>query len=287
MVSLNKKYSQTLLLNLANHPEKTGLIVFQEDEAWCSSDKAFLIGVLWPSERIPMGVFMRGSGCAPAHRMEVCMKSLSPREAHEFAGRLVVNRRVAVHTRLSQVMNRLAGLATYLHHGNTAKLYPDLATPALSFGIEGLEEDLESFKTRTLCARGSDSWKARIFSPAICTEEEDPKHGDEYDIGFALGESLFTNRPLDTHHEVEDLAIEVNTDEQVESLELHPLPPIYKDKRTTLHVNLGGDFWVEQTRCPRCAQRLIIHAPSSMCPDGQPVGLTVKCGDCKHSFGWP
>lgn len=65
------------------------------------------------------------------------------------------------------------------------------------------------------------------------------------------------------------------------------LPPIYRERRSVLHIDLGGDFWVEETRCPECAQRLIIHTPASMCPSGRPVGLTVKCDDCKHSFGWP
>jgi len=256
-----------------------GDIVIQQNSEWSETDEAIQIGVLWPTDRVPQGIFMRGLGCAPKHRMKVCAKAISPRAAHEFQVDLmggeewdarVENRKNAVHTRLSQVMHRLLA---FVANGDVGD--------AGAFGIEGEEECIE-YLLAACRFYGGEGFSGRVFAPARC-QKDIVNHtlSPQMRLGWAMGEQIWTDNPVPwggaSPAEEESPAPTVAREH----------PPIYKEKRTSLHIDLGGDFWVEETRCPSCAQRLIIHAPASMCPSGRPVGLTVKCGDCKHSFGWP
>jgi hypothetical protein len=248
-----------------------GDIVIQQNSDWSETDEAIQIGVLWPNARVPQGVFMRGLGCAPKHRMKVCVKTVSPRAAHDFQAELMggeEERKNAVHTRLSQVMHRLLAFVANCD-----------VRDAGAFGIEGEEESLESFLRDCMVHEGA-KWGGRVFAPARC--QTDIVNTQPMRRGWAMGEQIWTDNPApwDAHPPAEE-------QESPAPTVVREHPPIYKEKRTSLHIDLGGDFWVEETRCPSCAQRLIIHAPASMCPSGRPVGLTVKCGDCKHSFGWP
>ena len=249
-----------------------------DDTDWPITDEAVQIGVIWPNGRVPRGVFMRGKGCAPKHRMEVCLKTIPPREAHEFQEALMDGdeRKNAIHTRLSQVMHRLVAFAAS----------GDVETHS-SFGIEGTEHALSAFLADLTTGSGEE-WNGRVYAPArhTGTHPQGEHTASALRRGWEMGEDIWTDNPTPWGGwptMSEDFAFE---DEAV-AARPQVLPPIYKEKRTSLHINLGGDFWVEETRCPSCAQRLIIHAPASMCPSGRPVGLTVKCGDCKHSFGWP
>lgn len=264
------------------------------DDGWGVTEQAIQIGVLWPQDRVPQGVFMRGLAWAPKHRMSVCLKTITPRDAHEFQAKLMnipdakehltdlahlpngVDQGNAVHTRLSQVMHRLTGFVTNCD-----------ANHAGAFGIEGESSALNDFLMSAHYERThgeTNLWEGRIYSPSRCLRagvSPDSEMNDRERRGWEMGEAIFNT--------VSDLT--TDSDEEPAPLGqddlLSELPPIYKERRASLHINLGGDFWVEETRCPACSQRLIIHAPSSLCPSGRPAGLTVKCGDCKHSFGWP
>jgi len=251
-----------------------GEIVIQQNSEWADTDEAIQIGVLWPTDRVPQGIFMRGLGCAPKHRMKVCAKSISPRAAHEFQVELMGGedeRKNAVHTRLSQVMHRLLAFVANCDVGDAG-----------AFGIEGEEESLESF-LRDCMFHGGAGFSGRVFAPARCqTAIVNHTLSPQMRRGWAMGEEIWTDNPVPWGG-----ASPAEEEESPVPTVAREHPPIYKEKRPSLHIDLGGDFWVEETRCPSCSQRLIIHAPASMCPSGRPVGLTVKCGDCKHSFGWP
>lgn len=58
------------------------------------------------------------------------------------------------------------------------------------------------------------------------------------------------------------------------------VPPIHNDKRLPIKLDLGGNYWVEQSRCKNCGQRVIVHLPERKCSaDGPPHG-SWKCPDC-------
>jgi len=262
-----------------------GEISIDNENGWVRTDEAVQIGVIWPKDRVPQGVFMRGQGCAPKHRMEVCLKTISPRDAHDFQSVLQGETEMvsapknnAVHTRLSQVMARLIG---FIANGDWDE--------GGAFGICGETENLAGLinSARSDASSPTIGWKGRLYAPQRFSTTS-RRYADAIRRGWEMGDAIWTNIPSEWDGETnewEGFPRVVEHDEN--PFVVQELPPIYKERRASIHINLGGDFWVEETRCPKCAQRLIIHTPASMCPSGHPVGLTVKCGDCKHSFGWP
>lgn len=232
------------------------------DPSWIENEVC--IGVLSVVGMNPLGFYIRGGAQAPFHMVQVVVRILSPAFAEEEIKAMHPDAEgpaydhgflafIAWRIAMTLTMEDQTGVADFFNV-SCAHGFSDFLDQRVARGDHG------SFlmTLHTFGATGdstNDSLNNAIWRQAgnPINSEEDP---------WGIGEAV-------ENHEPEEL------------------PPIYKERRTSLHINLGGDFWVEETRCPNCAQRLIIHAPASMCPSGRPVGLTVKCGDCKSSFGWP
>lgn len=232
----------------------------QQDEEGDSSwiEQEVLIGVLSVQGLNPLGFYIRGGAQVPFHMSQVVVRTLSPAFASEEILELHPDNEgpaldhgwlafIAWRIAMTLTMDDQESVAEFVNVKSTALFHEFMLTPVPS--ISPLVVSLHTFG-----ASGESTDDS--LNNAIWREAGDPVRSEE-----------------DPHPSREE--------------PMTVLPPIYKERRTSLHINLGGDFWVEETRCPRCAQRLIIHAPASMCPSGRPVGLTVKCGACKSSFGWP
>lgn len=222
------------------------------DSSWIENE--VLIGVLSVNGINPLGFYIRGGAQAPFHMVQVVVRTLSPAFAHEEIHDLHPDAEGPAydHGWLAFIAWRIAMTLTMEDQAGVADFY------------------------NVSCANGFTAFlnHRSVDAPLVMTLHTFGATGDSTDD--SLNNAVWRQA-----------GNELAWSEAVEDHEPKELPPIYKERRTSLHINLGGDFWVEETRCPMCAQRLIIHAPASMCPSGRPVGLTVKCGDCKSSFGWP
>lgn len=58
------------------------------------------------------------------------------------------------------------------------------------------------------------------------------------------------------------------------------IEPAYKDTRPLLTLDLGGDFWIEETRCKNCGRKVLVRLPLSQCATGRP-NSPYRCPDCK------
>lgn len=240
------------------------LFTQSDSHEWIEREECF--GVLEVRNRTPLGFFIRGGAQAPFHGPQVIVRALAPSVAQSWIENIHPDDEAPIWDH---------GFLAFLAWRITMTLTMDERDEAgLVFNVNPKNTVWDELLLRP---RDSDPFTIRLYTHGA-TGESDPEN-----------HAAMTNRiwrqsgnPID-FEEPDDL----DGFGAILGEHRRGLPPIYKERRTSLHINLGGDFWVEETRCPNCAQRLIIHAPASMCPSGRPVGLTVKCGDCKHSFGWP
>lgn len=237
----------------------TPTIGSEEDERW--HEQEVLFAVLESMGNNALGFYIRGGAQAPFHLSQVVVRRLAPSQSAEAIKLLWPDGECPVsdHGWLAFMAWRIAMCLTMDDQEGVAQFVNVKCGTDVRFSVfvdHTYRMDPQVITLHTFGASGDSS--EMTLNNAIWREADNPL-SDE-DIGVVA---------------------------TVEEREPEALPPIYKDKRTTLHIDFGGDFWVQQTRCPKCAQRLIIHAPASLCPSGQPVGLTVKCASCKTSFGWP
>ena len=64
------------------------------------------------------------------------------------------------------------------------------------------------------------------------------------------------------------------------------IKPMWREDRPIIYfkkTRVKNPFWIEETRCNRCGQRIIISLAKAQCPKGIPATL-VKCGSCKREF---
>jgi hypothetical protein len=239
------------------------LFTQSDSHEWIEQEKCF--GVLEVRDRTPLGLFIRGGAQAPFHGPQVIVRALAPSVAQSWIENIHPDDEAPIWDH---------GFLAFLAWRITMTLTMDERdTAGFVFNVKS-DTDWDEFLHRP---RDSDPFTIRLYTHGATGESKPENHA-------ALTNRIWrqSENPID-FEEPDDL----DGFGAILGEHRRGLPPIYKERRTSLHINLGGDFWVEETRCPNCAQRLIIHAPASMCPSGRPVGLTVKCGDCKHSFGWP
>lgn len=236
------------------------------DASWIENEVC--IGVLSVNGINPLGFYIRGGAQAPFHMVQVVVRILSPAFAEEEIKALHPDGEgpaydhgflafIAWRIAMTLTMEDQTGVADF-YNVSCAHGFTTFVDHRSIYGAAMRDAPPLCITLHTFGATGDSTNDS--LNNAIWRKAGEPIRSDEDPWGIG---------------------------EAVEEWEPKELPPIYKERRTSLHINLGGDFWVEETRCPMCAQRLIIHAPASMCPSGRPVGLTVKCGDCKSSFGWP
>ena len=64
----------------------------------------------------------------------------------------------------------------------------------------------------------------------------------------------------------------------------HKIEPCWKEQRPIIyHQRNRAKYWVEETRCKSCGQRIIIHLNKAQCPNGAP-DVKIKCATCKNPF---
>ena len=64
----------------------------------------------------------------------------------------------------------------------------------------------------------------------------------------------------------------------------YKIEPCWKEQRPIIyHQRNRAKYWVEETRCKSCGQRIIIHLNKAQCPNGAP-DVSIKCATCKNLF---
>lgn len=77
---------------------------------------------------------------------------------------------------------------------------------------------------------------------------------------------------------------ETEASSPVQVVEEHIIEPCWKEQRPIIyHQRNRANYWVEETRCKSCGQRIIIHLNKAQCPNGAP-DVTIKCATCKIPF---
>lgn len=77
---------------------------------------------------------------------------------------------------------------------------------------------------------------------------------------------------------------ETEASSPVQVVEEHTIEPCWKEQRPIVyHQKNRATYWVEETRCKSCGQRIIIHLNKAQCPNGAP-DVKIKCAACKVPF---
>jgi hypothetical protein len=66
---------------------------------------------------------------------------------------------------------------------------------------------------------------------------------------------------------------------------IHTIKPMWKEHTAIVYYNRNqsNQFWIEETRCKTCGQRIIVHLSKAQCPEGTP-DTTIRCSACKNDF---
>ena len=206
----------------------------------------------------------------PIHRPKICFELISVAEAMGFIGNSDCEYQ---HHLFSEIMFRVGCCIL----GHTALDDFEAFGVSASFdshGVGGWRGIWETYNDeRAIIA--ANYWRGEIYGPTII---ESGYERDGNERGWLLDSHAYATEPIDgdTTEESYDLATDLFPE----------IKPMWREDRPIIYfkkTRVKNPFWIEETRCNRCGQRIIISLAKAQCPKGIPATL-VKCGSCKREF---
>lgn len=237
--------------------------------------------------RIPVIVYARGGAQAPAHRMQFYAAQVSTAVWEEERLKMKNEEAVVYHADMHTMCQRFFAVFTAPYY--ELELDPEDVLPVFNItpNADALSALSMMMRSGYEAGRPVSHWRGELWFPS---HPEDLPNNCSVDLDdgpdWDFHSSLHYPKELDVDF---GDAIPLYDPTQHSFSPARP-DPKWKDTREVRHVYLGSqrdDYWVDSAKCPKCHQRLIIHADKAQCPTGAPTSLGVKCPDCKGTFTWP
>ena len=218
------------------------------------------------------------------HQPQVCVELMTPAAATEASER--PNHWDFKHALLNQIVHRVAAVIFSDIEGHDFGAFGVYGTSTLTprFLITS-DYDWQTIKENALRnvgrIDGEPYWKGSIQCPRDASYTTDDHHSKDRGI---LWDELIYNVPAvsdaDTHVYVEE-----EDTKSVIPEKWHTIKPMWKEHTPIVYYNRNqaNQFWIEETRCKTCGQRIIVHLSKAQCPEGTP-DTTIRCSACKNDF---
>tara|TARA_R110000803_G_scaffold112624_4_gene180959 strand:- start:1467 stop:2378 length:912 start_codon:yes stop_codon:yes gene_type:complete len=216
----------------------------------------------------------------PPHQAHVCVELMTPAEAVRSNADAFWQFR---HALLNQIVHRVA-----------CAVFSDIS--ASDFDAYGVFPDGE-FSSKAFPIGNDLDWcrlKRDAFDGSIWTGSIHCPRGIAIAHQFDIGGPAFARSELYDaciYTDTSDLPNEADTevyDEDADSVipkRWATVKPMWQEHTPIVYYNRNqrNQFWIEETRCKTCGQRIIVHLNKAQCPEGTP-DTTIRCSACKSDF---
>ena len=267
-------FDQNLMLRVMRrmHPlVRITLVAKESAEHWR------VIGVFVSDDHPTYAVFI---DCNQAiHRPRICFELISSAEAMGFVS---VDSEYQHHL-FSEIMFRIG--CCILGHTplDDFEAFGVTTTPE-SQGVGGWRGVWETYNDEDTGEpqAGERYWRGEIYGPTRIGEVYER---NENERGWLLDSHAYGAFEPEPESIIDDTHMHPEIPLLGEEL-LPEIKPMWREDRPIIYfkkTRVKHPYWIEETRCSACGQRIIISLAEAQCPTGIPATL-VKCGSCKREF---
>ena len=233
-----------------------------------------VIGVFVSEDHPTYAVFIDCN--QPIHRPKICFELISAGEAMGF----VSADSDYQHHLFSEIMFRIGCCVLGHTTLDDFEAFGITTTPE-SQGVGGWCGVWETYNDEDSTFHdGFKLWRGEIYGPTIIDSTYERNENERGWLLDSHAYGAFEPEPIDgdthMHPEIPLLGEEL----------LPEIKPMWREDRPIIYfkkTRVKHPYWIEETRCSACGQRIIISLAEAQCPTGIPATL-VKCGSCKREF---